>query len=102
YVTNQIPPGGVLRYRIDVPSDATRWTHAATHPSSLRCYIDQGALPTMTAADHWYSSGPNSSYTAVLVNSSWPWLPGHSYFLAVTNTSALTQPFAWRMSGLAP
>jgi len=38
----------------------------------------------------------------VLYGSSWPWLPGHRYYLAVTNTSSLTQPFSFRMAGTAP
>ena len=78
-VTNQIPPGGVLRYRIDVPGDALVWSHSAIHASSVRLYLEQGTLPTMTLADHWYSSGANSAFNASFVNSSWPWLPGYRY-----------------------
>jgi hypothetical protein len=99
FVTNQLAAGGVLRYRIDVPADARRWTHTSVHPSTVRLFIDQGTLPTMTLADHWSSVGANSSYNAVLYNSSWPWLPGQSYYLAVTNTSTAAQPFFFTMDG---
>ena len=75
-VTTQIPPGGVQRYRIDVPSEALTWSNTAVHASSVRLYLEQGTLPTLTLADHWYSSGANSALTASLVNSSWPWLAG--------------------------
>jgi hypothetical protein len=53
----------------------------------------------MTLADHWYSSGANSTFNASLVNSSWPWLPGYHYFLTVVNTSGSTQPFSFHMNG---
>jgi large repetitive protein len=99
YVTNQIPPGGVLRFRIDVPADGRRWQHSAVHASSVKCFLDQGTLPTLTTADHWSSVGANSTFNAVLYNSSWPWLPGYRYYLAITNTSAATQPFSFRMDG---
>jgi len=99
FVTNQIPSGGVLRYRIDAPECARRWRHSATHASSVFCYIDQGTLPTMTSVDHWSSSGPNSSYSAVLSYSSWPWWPGQMYYLTVINISASPQPFSFRMDG---
>jgi hypothetical protein len=32
----------------------------------------------------------------------WPWQPGYSYFLAVTNTSATPQPFSFRLNGEGP
>jgi hypothetical protein len=98
-VTNQIPPGGVLLYRIDVPSQAQAWSNSAIHASSVRLYLEQGTLPTMTLADHWYSSGANSVFTANLANGSWPWLPGYHYYLKVVNLSATTQPFAFYMNG---
>jgi hypothetical protein len=98
-VTNQIPPGGVLRYRIDVPSEALTWSHSAVHASSVRLYLEQGTLPTMTLADHWYSSGANSTFNASLANSSWPWLPGYRYYLNVVNLSGSTQPFSFHMNG---
>jgi hypothetical protein len=98
-VTTQIPPGGMLRYRIDAPNDALTWSHSALHASGVRLYLEQGTLPTMTLADHWYSSGANSTFNASLVNSSWPWLPGYRYFLTVVNTSGSTQPFSFHMNG---
>jgi hypothetical protein len=99
FVTNQIPPGGIFRYRIDVPPDARRWSHSAVHSSGVHFYLDQGSLPTLTTADHWYSSGANSTNNKALYNSSWPWLPGYMYFLSVTNSSATNQPFSFTMDG---
>lgn len=100
FVTNHIPPGGVLRYRVDVPVSAQRWAHTAFHASSVRCFLEQGTLPTMTTAAHWYSSGPNSSFNVSLSNGTWPWLAGYHYFLAVTNSSAVEQPFSVWINGV--
>jgi hypothetical protein len=97
--TRQIAPGESLLYRIEVPAGTQKWSHTSTHPSSVRCYLDQGTVPTFTTADHWFSTGPNSSLDARLVGSSWPWLAGYSYYLGVTNTSATTQSFSLRMAG---
>jgi hypothetical protein len=99
FVTNQLPPNGVLRYRVDVPADARRWISTNINPVSVRFYLDQGTLPTVTASDHWVSSGANASLNRVLYGSTWPWLPGYSYFLTVTNTSATNQGFSIRLDG---
>ena len=99
FVTNVIPAGGVLRYRIDVPGNARRWKHTAFYASTVRLFLDQGTLPTATSADHWSSSGANASLDRMLYNSSWPWLPGHPYYLMVTNTAATAQAFSFRMDG---
>ncbi|MCX6922905.1 MAG: hypothetical protein NT154_06800, partial [Verrucomicrobia bacterium] len=98
-VTKLIPPGGMLRYRIDVPGSALIWSNSAAHPSSVRLYLEQGTLPTMTLADHWHSSGANSTFNADLGNSSWPWLPGYLYFLTAINNSASEQPFSFHVNG---
>lgn len=98
-ITSSIPANGTLRLRVDVPSDARRWIHSSTHPSSVKMYIDQGSTPTVTAADHWSGSGANSSLNTVLYNSSWPWLPGNMYYVTVTNTSSSVQTFSLRMDG---
>lgn len=99
YVTNQLPPGGSLRYRVAVPPEGRRWISTAVHASSVRFYLDQGTLPTVTAADHWLSSGANSTLNRVLYGGSWPWLPGYLYYLTVTNTAATSQPFSFRLDG---
>ena len=99
YVTNQIPPGAVETYRIDVPPDARRWSHSAVHDAKVRMFLDQGSLPTLTTADHWYSVGANSTNNKALYNSSWPWLPGYMYYLSVTNTGTSTLGFSIQMDG---
>ena len=98
--TNNLPPNGVLKYRIDVPGDATRWKHRSTNADTVLLHLDQGSYPTLTSADHWRSSGnANATLNQALSTNGWPWQPGHSYFLVVTNTSGITQPFYFAMDG---
>ncbi|MDB6111575.1 MAG: hypothetical protein JWR69_3325 [Pedosphaera sp.] len=101
FTTNVIPPNGVLKYRIDVPADAYRWIHTATHSNSVSLYLDQGSVPTKTTSDHWYSIGqPNSSLNVYLrTPGTWPWQPNYLYFLLVTNNSSVAQPFSFTMNG---
>ena len=98
--TNEIPAYGAVQFRIDVPADARRWVHTAAHDGSVWQYLEQGTLPTPSAW-HWSSYGSASTgynmdfYTP----NNWPWLPGYSYFLLVTNTSGTPQTFALLMDG---
>ncbi|MGD1084295.1 MAG: hypothetical protein ABSA47_06010 [Verrucomicrobiota bacterium] len=104
YTTNQIPAYGQLKFRIDVPNDATEWIDTSIYPASVWLFLDQGSAPTLTRADDWYSEGnPNQGLDVSLENAtSWPWLPGYSYYLNVTNTSGATQPFSFSMFGVYP
>jgi len=104
YTTNQIPAFGQLKFRIDVPNDATEWIDTSVHGAGVWLFLDQGSAPTLTTADDWYSENyANQGLDVSLQNaSSWPWLPGYSYFLNVTNTSGSTQPFSFSMFGVYP
>ena len=98
--TNEIPPYGALQFRIDVPADARRWVHTAAHDGSVWQYLEQGTVPTPSGFN-WVSYGSASAgFSQELYSpNSWPWLPGYSYFLLVTNTSGTPQTFAMRMDG---
>lgn len=99
-VSGNIPANGILKYRIDVPGDATRWIHRFTNDSTVQIYLDQGSPPTLTPADHWRSQGvANVTLNQLLSTNSWPWQPGRSYFLVITNTGGATQPFSFTMDG---
>lgn len=100
-VTNFMAPGEKLRYRIDVPDDATRWISVSIHSNSVRWYLEQGSLPTETSADHSYSGGnANVGLNRYLLTpNNWPWVPSQMYFLVVSNSSTVAQPFFWRMDG---
>ena len=89
-VTNYLPPGAHMIYRIIVPPDATRWISRSIHSSEVRWFLDQGSLPTETWFDHVYS-GYNSDISLnqyLAYPNNWPWLPNTLFYLAVTNTSA--------------
>jgi hypothetical protein len=94
-----LPAFGFRRYRIDTPPDARRFKLTALNPAAVRLHLDQGSLPTVTSADHWTSSGANAALERQLYASSWPWLPGHRYFLTVTNTSRDPQTFSLVFDG---
>ena len=49
-VTNNMQSGSKLRFRVDVPPDATRWLSTSIHSNSVRWYLDQGSLPTETTS----------------------------------------------------
>jgi hypothetical protein len=104
YTTNQIPAFGQLKFRIDVPADATEWIDTSVHSANVWLFLDQGSAPTLTTSDDWYSENyANGGLDYSLENTtSWPWLPGYSYFLNVTNTSGSTQPFSFSMFGVYP
>lgn len=100
-VDTTIPPNGQLTYKIFAPADATRWKHFATHVAAVRLYLEQGTLPYKTGSpkDDWFSNPgtPNSTNNVAMTN--WPWMPNQTYYLTVTNTTALSQPFAFNMDG---
>jgi hypothetical protein len=104
YVTNYMPPLSLLKYVINVPPDAVRFISSVYSPSPVWLYLDQGAPPTLTTADDWYSvNNPNAALNVYLQTPyTWPWQPGYSYYLAVTNTSASFQPFSFTMAGEGP
>ena len=96
-----LEPGQSAVYVIDVPPEATRWISTASHPASVWWYLEQGSLPTGTAADHlWSRAGANVGINQKLNQpGGWPWLSGYRYYLAITNTSSEPQSFAWHMDG---
>jgi len=100
FVTSTIPAGGVLRYRIDVPSEATRWKHTSTHAAGVNFTLEQGTTALPSGPAHWTSPNqPNSSLNVSLASGAWPWLPGYSYFLNITNTLGSPQSFSFTMDG---
>jgi hypothetical protein len=102
YVSNNAAAFGVLKYRIDVPSNAERLVFFTTNSSLVSIYLDQGSVPTMTTSDDWYTSG-NASFNEYLEYPDyWPWQPGYSYFLEATNTSSSPQPFVLSLDGEGP
>jgi hypothetical protein len=86
---------------VEVPEDGTRWIHTAVHGTAVSVWLDQGSVPTLTTSDHRYWIGQqNTSFNQYLrTPNNWPWQPGQMYFLTVSNTSGVVQPFSFRMDG---
>jgi len=96
-VTNSLPPGAQLAYRILTPSDALRWRHTSVHLIGVQVFIENGTLPSKTVNDDFRSTVANSSQDRLLT--AYPWLPNQTYYLFVTNTTASTQSFSFVMNG---
>ncbi len=104
YTSTTIPAYGVMGYRFDVPGNAVRMNLIATNAAGVWLYLEQGAPPTLTYNDNWYSSGyANPSLTEYLQTPfTWPWQAGYSYFLGVTNTTGTAQPVTIVLNGEGP
>jgi hypothetical protein len=104
YTNTIIPAFGTAKYRIDVPGGAVRLNLVATNAAGVWLYLEQGAPPTLTYNDNWYSSGyANPSLTEFLQTPfTWPWQPGYSYFLEATNTTAASQGLTLIINGEGP
>ena len=44
-IDTTLPAYASALYRIDVPSDAVRWRHAATHAAEVQTFLEQGTVP---------------------------------------------------------
>ncbi|HWI56475.1 MAG TPA: pre-peptidase C-terminal domain-containing protein [Bacillota bacterium] len=111
--STNVPAFSAVVFRVDVPPEATRWKHVSLHPTNLVVYLDQGTLPSLGSGRGWKSPSAtaNSSYSMGLVywdatskqclpnTNGWPWVPGQSYFLTVTNLTPAPQDFTLLMDG---
>ncbi|HWW00330.1 MAG TPA: hypothetical protein VNZ64_11585 [Candidatus Acidoferrum sp.] len=98
-IAGVIPGYGSASYRVDVPVGATRLMFNTTNSANLVVAVEQGTLAQAGGPAHWLSSGANVSLNQVLnLANNWPWLPGYSYYLTVTNTSPGAENFSLTMS----
>jgi large repetitive protein len=98
-VVTNLPPGGHALYRIDVPAEATRWKHAATHATGMYVALEQGTMPRPGSED-WRNNPAvaNSSLNQYLLTA-WPWVAAQSYFLVISNSTAQVQDVVFAMDG---
>ena len=95
-----VPENSELLYQIPVPPEATRMKWTSTHLAALQLRLEQGTLPGSTGTtQHFRSSSANSSINFALTPTSWPWLPGKTYFLRLVNTGATPLNLALTMNG---
>jgi hypothetical protein len=98
-INTSLAPHASALYRVDVPADATRWRHTATHATEVVVCLEQGTVPRIDQC-HWRTYWADTSLNqALAAASNWPWLSSQSYFLLITNTTDLTQPFSLTMDG---
>jgi hypothetical protein len=95
-LSNVIAGNSTLLYRIDVPPEATSLRFSASNSSDLVFLLEQGTVPGPGDDAQWISyHQANASLTESLTSlADWPWLPGYSYYLAITNTSASAESFS--------
>ena len=110
-VSTIIPANSSVIYQIPVPAEATRFKYSSTHDSTVQVRIEQGTLSGTTGNQHYISYGANSTLNRSLATSTWPPLPGPSYYAAwpwqpnqtyyvrFVNTNASAMPITFMMNG---
>jgi hypothetical protein len=96
-----VPPYGCVQYQINLPANATGVVLNATNSSNIILTLEQGTVALPGGPAHWISSSTNSSLNEPF-NGTWPWLPGYTYYLTVTNDSAVTGTFELTTPTLTP
>ncbi len=102
FVSNTLAAGAARRYRIDVPADAARWRHQATNAIGVDLHVEQGTLPPVGGSgSHYYSYGRENDFFSQYLRApnNWPWRPNIAYYLVITNTTGISQPFTFRLDG---
>jgi hypothetical protein len=102
-IATNIPGHGTLQYRMNVPPNATRIEFNASNSTDLVFSLEQGTIALAGGPAHWTSyignyipngGQANASFDQLLnTGNNWPWLPGYSYYLTVTNTSSTPESF---------
>jgi hypothetical protein len=95
-IAASIPADGALLYLIDAPSLATHLKFNCVNSAAVLFGVEQGTLAQAGGPAHWYSWGQtNIAFDEALSpagrGSPWPWMPGYTYYLAITNTSSTAQ-----------
>ncbi|MCK6571535.1 hypothetical protein L6V77_10630 [Myxococcota bacterium] len=102
-VDGQLAPAASRLYRVDVPADAVRWRHTATHSGNVRMTLYQDAPPT-DEWPHWASNGVADSHLSQYLRvggplGRYPWQPGHRMYLEVKNLGNAVEAFTFVMDG---
>lgn len=91
-----LAPGEQAVFRIDVPANATVWQHTGVTGAGACLYLQKGTVPSLTSPD-WVGCSTGSSLSRDL--NGYPWLPGHSYYMLLRNSSAGTLSMGFTMNG---
>jgi hypothetical protein len=93
-----IPAHGAVRYRMEVPSEATRIVFNNSNSPNVLISLEQGTVALPGGPAHWTGSGVVSINQSLTVPNNWPWLPGRTYYLTATNASDSDEMFAFEMT----
>ena len=97
--TLTLSPGAQILYRIEVPAEATRWKHSSSHAAGVLFFIEQGTLPIGGGTDDWRSPSSANTVLNQYLLGNWPWVPGQSYYLMISNTTDQAQDVVFAMDG---
>ena len=100
-IAGTVPPYGCIEYQVNLPANATGVVLNATNSANVILTLEQGTVAIPGGPAHWTSSSTNSSLNEPF-NGTWPWLSGYTYYLTVTNDSAVTGTFELTSPALAP
>ena len=93
-----VPANDSTVVTVSAPFDATRWKYTATHSPGIEIRIEQGSLTPTTGPVH-YTSGAVSDSSLNMPLTSWPWVPGQTYFIRFVNTTGAALPVEFFMNG---
>ncbi len=94
-----VPANGSLLYQIPVPVEATRLKYTGTHPATITTRLEQGTLPGTSGGQHYSTSTANLTANWPLSPTTWPWVPGQTYYLRLINTAATAQTVTVNIDG---
>lgn len=97
-INTSIPGRSEALFRVLAPQEARRWRHTSVHNTNIQVAIEQGTLPRQNSTDDYRATTNNSSFNRDLY-SGWPWVTNVIYFISVTNSSTLAEPFQLSMDG---
>ena len=94
HTNGTVNPGQSVFLRVPVPTDGVRWKSHGTGDGLIWAY-EQGTLARTDSA--LYRQFDTTDLNISL--NSWPWLPGTTFYITATNTTALPVPFTFVMDG---
>jgi hypothetical protein len=97
-VTTNLGPFGTALFRIDVPSEGTRWKHTSVHSNIVQLALENGTYPTLSQSDDWRSASANG-FLNVPLRGPWPWVTNVPFFLLMSNRSDQPQTVTFNMDG---
>jgi len=98
-LTGTLEPGETTLFLVNAPENARLWSHTTEKARGVELRLEQGTIPNTEGSSHYRDSGnPDTSFERNLTASGWPWVPGQTYYVRLTNTTDTAQPFVFMMT----